>query len=84
MVGGSSMKHSNWTNQEVRKLHNVHADGNPSLDELVKMFPRHTRGSIKTTARHLGLRRSDLNLKWLKIAHLHFAERDLINGGTKS
>jgi hypothetical protein len=85
MVGFSSMKYAHWTNHEIRKLRAAHVDGNPSRAELAKMFPRHTCRSIEFTAYHLRLRQpySDFHLKWLKIAHIHFAEREKWRGSTR-
>ena len=63
-----------WTTRECRQLIELHQDRYPTLDELVAAIPKHTRNSISSMCAHLGLRRP--NGYWLRLAHLHFAERE--------
>lgn len=52
------MKRSHWTNQEITALQRAHAERKPRLDELAKLFPRHTVHSVAVKAYELGLRGS--------------------------
>lgn len=49
---------ANWASTELRRLRNLHADGQrPTLVELEKHFPRHPVLSVAEIARRMGLRR---------------------------
>jgi hypothetical protein len=77
------MKYAHWTTFEIRKLRSLHDNGHPTYAQLSEALPRHSISSSLNTARNLGLRGDDLRLRWLRLAHLHFAERDLRNGGVR-
>lgn len=77
------MKYARWTNHEIRRLKEMHADGHrPPKLEVVAAFPRHPFWSVMNMARRLGLRHgrrypleADVT-RWLTVAHEHFARRE--------
>lgn len=83
---------ANWTTGEIRRLKQAHADQRPKRADLAALFPRHSLPAISGMASKLGLRtpeklkktkkiRSDHH-RWLRIAHLHFSNREIeMRGG---
>lgn len=67
-----------WTTHELRRLAEMHKDRRPSQKELFEAFPRHTMEAVRVYAnqRHPARIGLNLNLKWLRLAHLHFARRE--------
>lgn len=77
------MKYAHWTNHEIRRLREMHAEAPPILEALRAAFPRHPADSIRSTAQTLGLRRRKANNVpvdrihyWLRVAHEYFARRE--------
>lgn len=67
---------SHWTTLELRRLDEAYQEHRASGQELVKMFPRHSIGSILRVASRRGLCKRHLHRNWLMIAHLYFARRE--------
>jgi hypothetical protein len=76
------VKYSHWTTSEIRKLRALHDNGHPTYAQLSEALPRHSINSSVNTARTLGLRNNlglsvdVLQLRWLRLAHQHFARRE--------
>lgn len=69
-----------WTNLELYRLAVMYERDQHSREELRKAFPLHTVDNTMARASVLGLKRyhyRQQKLRWLKIAHLHFARREV-------
>lgn len=66
---------TNWTNQEVKKLIEMHRTGYPTCLQMDEAFPKHPKGSVTVYASKLGLRKS-LAAQQLIRAHLYFERRE--------
>jgi hypothetical protein len=76
-------KNAHWTNLEIRRLTEMHADARrPPAKEVAAAFPRHPAESVMHMARRLGLRRKRVGpletdvTRWLRVAHQHFERRE--------
>lgn len=65
---------AHWTTRELRLLDEMHQGRRPSQKELFAAFPRHSPEAVRLYA-HLR-HPARLDLKWLRIAHQHFARRE--------
>jgi hypothetical protein len=66
-------KNATWTTGEIRKMKQMHEASHPTRAELFAAFSNHPPSSVYQVAVGLGLRG---NPRWLRIAHLHFQERE--------
>lgn len=66
-----------WTNIELYRLTVMYDRGSHSREELRRAFPRHTIENTIARASALGFKRYQLKIRWLRIAHLHFAKREV-------
>ena len=68
---------ASWTTHELRRLDASYVVLDKSA--LLALLPRHSSRSIYTTAQQRGLckKRQLKFLAWLRLAHQHYARRDL-------